>query len=424
MGTNPMMIDKCEDRYKFSQLLDQFGVEQPKWKDLTTVSKAEDFANEVGYPVLVRPSYVLSGAAMKVAYNHTQLTTFLKNAVDVSPEYPVVMTKFLLGAREIEFDAVACKGKVANWAISEHIEDGGVHSGDATMLCPTDTVPPEIATRIKEIGYIIASALQISGPMNVQYLWKGKDVLVIECNLRASRSFPFVSKVYDIDFIETATRIFLGQDIGLNPNCGKPLPYVGCKGPQFSFQRIHGADPVLGVEMASTGEVACFGRDKYEAFLKAYLSVPSNFKVPKVFAAILSGAIPEEFVPSITQLINMGYKLHGEKKVLEKCVGAQVLKSPALTLHDNPDDLFNLIAKKQVAVVFNFPDASEEDYNYLLRRKSVDFGVPLMNNLRVSQFMVEALKRHQSLVCESYEDYYNTTGPPRAEPPTVINLYE
>jgi carbamoyl-phosphate synthase large subunit len=216
LGTSPLAIDQCEDRYKFSQLLDKYGVQQPAWKELSTLQKAEEFANEVGYPVLVRPSFVLSGAGMKVAYNQKQLHDFLGAAVDVSPDHPVVMTQFLLGARELELDAVANKGQIVNWAVSEHVEDAGVHSGDATMICPSDTVPPSVQARLREIGSIIASALKISGPMNVQYLWKGDQILVIECNLRASRSFPFVSKVYDINFIETATKIFLNQDVKYN----------------------------------------------------------------------------------------------------------------------------------------------------------------------------------------------------------------
>jgi len=290
------------------------------------------------------------------------------------------------------------------------------------MICPTDTVTPQAASRIREIGSIIAKALQISGPMNVQYLWKGDKILVIECNLRASRSFPFVSKVYDINFIETATKIFLDRDVVPNPECGKTLNYVGCKAPQFSFQRIHGSDPVLGVEMASTGEVACFGRNKYEAFLKSYLSVPSNFKMPKKKSVILSGAIPEEFIPSVVELIDIGYTIHGEQALLTSKLGASLIKSPSVKTHNTHEDLLKLVAKKDVDIVFNFPDSEEAEYNYVLRRKSVDFGVPLMNNIRVSQFMVQALKRNKSLACESYEDYYIHDTKKRADKPTVLQL--
>jgi len=408
LGTSPLMIDRCEDRFKFSQLLDQFGVEQPAWKELSTMQKAAEFADEVSYPVLVRPSYVLSGAAMKVAYNERQLHEYLANAADVSPEHPVVMTKFLLGAKELELDAVAKDGVIINWAISEHIEDAGVHSGDATMLCPSDSVPLSISNRLREIGAVIASALQISGPMNVQYLWKGEDVLVIECNLRASRSFPFVSKVYDIDFIATATKIFLKRDHDMKPNplCGRPLEYVGCKAPQFSFQRIHGADPVLGVEMASTGEVACFGRNKYEAFLKGYLSVPSNFKMPKVNDVIVSGNPPEEFGKTMLTLIDLGYKIHAQKHVIEPKF-SHLLKSPAVHLIESEQHIIDAIKKKKVSIVFNFPDPDEDIINYQIRRLSVDFGIPLMNNLRVGAFMVESLKNLDSLKVEHYADYYS-----------------
>lgn len=407
LGTSPLAIDQCEDRFKFSQLLDKYGVEQPAWKELSTTKKAEEFAEEVGYPVLVRPSFVLSGAGMKVAYNHKQLIEFLGAAVDVSPDHPVVMTRFLLGARELELDAVANKGQIVNWAISEHVEDAGVHSGDATMICPSDTVPSDVAARLREIGSIIASALKISGPMNVQFLWKEKEILVIECNLRASRSFPFVSKVYDINFIETATKIFLEQEIRYNEDCGRPLDYTGCKAPQFSFQRIHGSDPVLGVEMASTGEVACFGRNKYEAFLKAYLSVPSNFKMPQNDTIILSGALPKELLPSIKDLQAMGYKIFGETAVITKLFGEEFLKSKNVTGYKSSAEVFALIESKKVDIVFNYPEPEEEAYNYLIRRKAVDFGVPLMNNLRVSQFICESLKTVKTINCESYEDYYH-----------------
>jgi len=281
------------------------------------------------------------------------------------------------------------------------------------MMYPISLILPLTSGGTVSVGQIIVASPECTPPSST-------------CSEMAQfTTFPFVSKVYDIDFIETATKIFLGEDVQANPGCGKPLPYVGCKAPQFSFQRIHGADPVLGVEMASTGEVACFGRDKYEAFLKAYLSVPSNFKVPKIKAAVLSGSIHEEFVPSITQLISMGYQLHGEKEVLTKCLGKQFLKSPSVSLYDNSDPLFELISKKKVAMVFNFPDPHEPDYNYLLRRKSVDFGVPLMNNLRVSQFRVEAIKRHENLPCERYEEYYTPGGvPKRDDAPTNLFLYE
>jgi len=239
-------------------------------------------------------------------------------------------------------------------------------------------------------------------------LWKGDEVLVIECNLRASRSFPFVSKVYDIDFIGTATRIFLGRE-GIKPNlhCGRPLDYVGCKAPQFSFQRIHGADPVLGVEMASTGEVACFGRNKYEAFLKGYLSVPSNFKMPHVRDVIVSGNIPDEFIKTIHSLIDMGYKIHGVKSSIEPKFG-NLLKSPSVVVLPNEDAAIAVIRKKAASIVFNFPDPEEDEVNYKLRRTSVDFGVPLLTNLRVAEFMVQSLNHLDSLAIENYHDYYGT----------------
>lgn len=421
LGTSPLMIDRCEDRSKFSQLLDQFGVEQPAWKELSTMEAASEFAEEVGYPVLVRPSYVLSGVAMKVAHNEKQLRTFLASAAKVTPEHPVVMTKFLVGAKEIELDAVAKDGAIVNWAISEHIEDAGVHSGDATMLCPPDSVPIHISNRIREIAAVISSALQISGPMNIQFLWKDDSVLVIECNLRASRTFPFVSKVYDIDFIGTATQIFLGKDnVKPNPLCGRPLDYVGCKAPQFSFRRIHGADPVLGVEMTSTGEVACFGRNKYEAFLKGYLAVhPFNFNLPQVRDLLLTGNVPLEFGKSLAMLVDMGYRIHAPRHVIVPKFQS-LLKNPAVNVIEDYAGVVAMIKEKKVSIVFNFPDLEEDEINYQIRRLTVEFSIPLMNNLRVSDFMVQALHHLDSLKMENYADYYSTTKPDKVIPTLYI----
>lgn len=283
LGTSAASIDSSEDRSKFSTLMDSVGVRQPAWRALTSVEDAFAFAADVGYPVLVRPSYVLSGAAMNVAHSDAALGTLLSAATSVSPDHPVVITKFLEGALEIEFDGVASGGNIVAHAISEHVEQAGVHSGDATLILPPQTLSPFYMERVKDIAARVARALAITGPFNMQLLAKGGDVLVIECNLRASRSFPFVSKTVGSDFIAAATKVMLGMDVSGDGLPGletapRPTKYVGIKAPMFSFTRLRGADPVLGVEMASTGEVACFGADQHEAFLKAM--VAANFELP------------------------------------------------------------------------------------------------------------------------------------------------
>src|SRR5205823_4302283 len=278
LGTPAAGIDAAEDRHKFSKLLDQLGIEQPAWKELVSMRDALEFAGGVGYPVLVRPSYVLSGAAMGVASNDAELTRFLQRATDVSPRHPVVISKFIENARELEMDAVACRGELVVSAVSEHVENAGVHSGDATLVLPPQRTYLETVRRIRRISSRIAAALEIHGPFNIQFLAKGNNVSVIECNLRASSSFPFVSKVLRVNFIEIAARVMAGRPVAVHNGSVMDLEYVGVKAPQFSFTRLEGADPVLGVEMASTGEVGCLGEDFEEAFLKALLSV--GFRLP------------------------------------------------------------------------------------------------------------------------------------------------
>jgi len=260
-GTSPEMIDAAENRFKFSQILDKIGVDQPAWKELTTFAEAKEFSHRVGYPVLVRPSYVLSGAAMNVAFDDKDLESFLLMAADVSKEHPVVITKFIEGAREIDIDAVASGGKVVRQAVSEHVENAGVHSGDATLILPPRSIPGQILTRLNEIVGKIAVAFEITGPFNLQVIWKDQDLKVIECNLRASRSFPFVSKTFDENFIEVATKAMVGEPVTPVDHMSVPRDYKAVKVPQFSFTRLGGADPKLSVEMASTGEVACFGKE-------------------------------------------------------------------------------------------------------------------------------------------------------------------
>ncbi|MDE5692894.1 MAG: carbamoyl-phosphate synthase large subunit, partial [Duncaniella sp.] len=310
LGTSARCIDNAEDRNKFSAMLDRLGIDQPRWRELTSMDDINDFIAEVGFPVLVRPSYVLSGAAMNVCYNQEQLTRFLRLAANVSKQHPVVVSQFISGAKEIEMDAVADKGEIVAYAISEHIEYAGVHSGDATIQFPPQKLYVETMRRIRKISRQIADALEISGPFNIQFLAKNNDIKVIECNLRASRSFPFVSKVLKINFIDLATRVMLGLEVEKPHKNAFDLDYVGIKASQFSFSRLQGADPVLGVDMASTGEVGCIGNDSSEALIKAMISVGN--RVPSK-AVLMSTGTPKQkadLLDAAHELANRGYTIY------------------------------------------------------------------------------------------------------------------
>ncbi|RKO82840.1 hypothetical protein BDK51DRAFT_8423, partial [Blyttiomyces helicus] len=278
LGTSPEMIDNAENRYKFSRMLDKIGVDQPLWKELTSNDEATIFCEKVGYPVLVRPSYVLSGAAMNVVYSVDDLHNFLDLAVNVSREYPVVISKYIEEAKEIEMDAVAHDGKLVYHVVTEHVENAGVHSGDATLVLPPQDLDPETVRKIESATRKIGNALNVTGPFNIQFIAKNNEIKVIECNVRASRSFPFISKVLGVDLIEMATKAMVNEPYEPYPKVEIPKDYVAVKVPQFSFSRLSGADPILGVDMASTGEVACFGKDKYEAYIKALLA--TGFTMP------------------------------------------------------------------------------------------------------------------------------------------------
>jgi carbamoyl-phosphate synthase large subunit len=314
LGTTPQSIDMAEDRRKFSAMLDELEIDQPTWAELSKIDDAIIFANKVGYPVLVRPSYVLSGAAMRVATKDEELRSFLQRAVDVSPEYPVVLSKFLENAKEIEFDAVGSDGEIMVYAISEHVENAGVHSGDATLVLPPQRTYLETMRQIRRISEKIARRLRINGPFNIQFIAKNNEVKVIECNLRASRSFPFVSKILRHNFIETATKTIVGRRVEKIDNPLFELNHVGVKAPQFSFTRLEGADPTVGVEMASTGEVACLGDDFDEAFLKALLSV--GYKLPIKSVLVSSGKEVEkyELLESMRTLEAMGIEIYGNAR--------------------------------------------------------------------------------------------------------------
>ncbi|ODV95474.1 hypothetical protein PACTADRAFT_43112 [Pachysolen tannophilus NRRL Y-2460] len=409
MGTSPEMIDSAENRYKFSRMLDKIGVDQPAWKELTSFEEAEDFANNVGYPVLVRPSYVLSGAAMNTVYSRDDLASYLSQAVEVSPDYPVVITKYIENAKEIEMDAVAKNGKLIMHVVSEHVENAGVHSGDATLIVPPQDLDPETVNRIVEATAKIGKALDVTGPYNIQFIAKNNDIKVIECNVRASRSFPFISKVVGTNLIEMATKAIM--DFPVTPYPGEKLPddYCAVKVPQFSFSRLSGADPVLGVEMASTGEVATFGHNKYEAYLKSLIS--TGFQLPKknILFSIGSYKEKQELLPSIARLNELGYKLfatagtadfiqeHGiPVQYLEVLSKEQDQKSEYSLTQHLANNLIDLYINLPSANRFRRP-ASYMSRGYRTRRMAVDYAVPLVTNVKCAKLLIEAISRNIKL---------------------------
>ena len=411
LGTSPQDIDRAENRHIFSQMLDSIGVDQPEWRELTNFYAAQEFAEAVGYPVLVRPSYVLSGAAMSIAETKEQLEEFLRKAVDISKEYPVVITKFITEAREIEIDAVAKDGEMYCSAVSEHIENAGVHSGDASMVLPPQRTYLETMRQVKVIGRKVAKSLHITGPFNIQFLAKDGDVKVIECNLRASRSFPFASKVFKMNFVDAATKVIMGQSVPKFDRSAFDLDYVGIKSPQFSFTRLQGTDPVSGVEMASTGEVACLGDDFHEAFLKSLLSV--GFKLPKKNILLSTGPIASkaEFLESNRLLAEMGFTFYatGGTADFMKANGfdVQVLHWP---LEQTEPNTLTYIADGKIDLVINIPKSGEKeelDNDYLIRRKAVDFNVPLITNLQLAQRFVKAISETSiyDLQIKSWDEY-------------------
>jgi len=397
LGTSPESIDRAENRRKFSDLLDKLNVDQPIWKEITSVELAKEFAHEHGYPVLIRPSYVLSGAAMAVASNDEELVQYLQRAVKISPEYPTVISKFLENAKEIECDAVARNGEIITYAISEHVENAGVHSGDATLVLPPQRTYLETIRRIRIITSEIAHNLKINGPFNIQFIAKQNEVKVIECNLRASRSFPFVSKVLKRNFIDIATQVIMHVPLEPIPVSLFELNHVGVKAPQFSFTRLQGADPTLGVEMASTGEVACLGDDFDEAFLKALISVGYHF--PPRAALISSGPIESkaELLESIRTLQNMNVKLYatgGTAKFLEaNKVSVETLFWP---LEKKEPNVITYLKNGKIDLVINIPKSYQErelTNGYLIRRTAADFNVMLITNRQIAMRFIEAISR-------------------------------
>ena len=410
LGTSPEMIDTAENRYKFSRLLDRIFVDQPAWKELTSIEEATEFCDKVTYPVLVRPSYVLSGAAMNTVYSRDDLANYLAQAVEVSREHPVVITKYIENAKEIEMDAVARDGKMIGHFISEHVENAGVHSGDATLILPPQDLDSETVRRIEEATSKIGNALNVTGPFNIQFIAKDKEIKVIECNVRASRSFPFVSKVMGVDLIEMATKAIMGDSLVEYPPTDIPKDYVGVKVPQFSFSRLSGADPVLGVEMASTGEVACFGRDKYEAYIKALIS--TGFRLPNRNILLSIGSFKDkvEMLPSIGKLHKMGYNLFataGTADYLrEHAIPVQYLEILA-NEEENQKSEYSLtqhLANKSIDLYINLPSSNQfrRPANYMsrgyrTRRMAVDYQTPLVTNVKNAKILIEAIARHYDL---------------------------
>lgn len=398
LGTSPISIDRAENRNKFSAMLDSLGIDQPAWQELTSLEDVQSFVDKVGYPVLVRPSYVLSGAAMNVCYNDDELKEFLLMAKEVSKEFPVVVSQFMQNTKEIEFDAVAQNGEVVEYAISEHVEFAGVHSGDATLVFPAQKIYFETARRIKRISRQIAKELNISGPFNIQYLAKNNEVKVIECNLRASRSFPFVSKVLKRNFIETATRIMLDAPYSKPDKSAFDIDWIGVKASQFSFSRLHKADPVLGVDMSSTGEVGCIGDDFSEALLNALIA--TGFKIPSKEKGVMvsSGAMKSkvDLIDSTRLLYSKGYKIYataGTAQFLnENGVKAEAVYWPDENAH-HENNVMKMIADHKFDLIINIPKnhtKRELTNGYRIRRGAIDHNIPLITNARLASAFITA----------------------------------
>lgn len=426
LGTSPEMIDTAENRYKFSRMLDRIGVDQPQWKELTSIDEARKFCNMVKYPVLVRPSYVLSGAAMNTVYSEHDLANYLNQAAEVSKDHPVVITKYIEGAKEIEMDAVASHGRMIGHFVSEHVENAGVHSGDATLIQPPQDLDPETVRRIEDATRKIGEALNVTGPYNIQFIAKDNDIKVIECNVRASRSFPFVSKVTGVDLIEMATKAMAGLPVREYPPTNMPKDYVGVKVPQFSFSRLSGADPVMGVEMASTGEVACFGRTKYEAYMKGLIS--TGFRLPKKNILLSIGSFKDkmEMLPSVDKLHKLGYKIYataGTADFLEEH-GVPCKFLEALQDEDQRTEysLTHALANNLIDLYINLPSsnrfrrpANYMSKGYRTRRMAVDYQTPLVTNVKNAKLLIEAIARNYDLEI-SKVDYQTFVEQPPSTP--------
>ena len=412
LGTSAKSIDNAEDRHKFSAMLDRLGIDQPRWRELTSMDDIKEFIDEVGFPVLVRPSYVLSGAAMNVCSNDDELVRFLRLAANVSKQHPVVVTEFIQNAKEIEMDAVAQNGEIKAYAISEHIEFAGVHSGDATIQFPPQKLYVETMRRIKKVSSQIAKALNISGPFNIQFLAKNNDIKVIECNLRASRSFPFVSKILKINFIDLATRIMLGLPVEKPHKNAFDLDYVGIKASQFSFSRLQGADPVLGVDMSSTGEVGCIGADTSEAILKSMLAV--GLRVPEKSILLSTGSPKQkaDMLDAAHMLHNKGYKIYatgGTHQFLNDN-GIPAVRVYWPSQPDMQPQALDMLHNKEIDLVVNIPknlSSTELSNGYKIRRAAIDLNVPLLTNARLASAFILAFTTLslEDIEIRSWDDY-------------------
>lgn len=411
LGTSPKSIDTAEDRNKFSKLCDKLGIDQPPWAALKTVKDAIKFAEGIEYPVLVRPSYVLSGAAMNVAFNSLDLKEYLTLAANISDKYPVVISKFMENAKELEIDAVAKNGQILASAVSEHVENAGVHSGDSTIVLPAQKLYIQTVQKVEDISQNIAKILHITGPFNIQFMAIDNNIQVIECNLRASRSLPFVSKVTGINFAKVVTESILGTNKDNAVYKYGPLNYVGVKAPQFSFSRIKGADPILRVEMASTGEVACFGKDTEEAFLKSILATGVVLPKKSVFISLAGEENKIKFLESAKTIHSLGLKIFataGTSAFLKKHnIGNQKL----FKIHEkkNPN-ILNILRTKKIDLVINIFDPyfkKEFDDDYLIRRNTVDYGIPLLTNLQTAELFVKSIfeKKPKDLLPKSWDTY-------------------
>ena len=415
LGTSPVNIDRAENRGKFSAMLDKLGIDQPKWSALTSMEDVKKFIDEVGYPVLVRPSYVLSGAAMNVCHDDDELRRFLEAASEVSKEYPVVISQFMTETNEIEFDGVAQNGEVVEYGISEHVEYAGVHSGDATMTFPAQQISFATARQIKKISRAIAKELNISGPFNIQYLAKGRDVKVIECNLRASRSFPFVSKVLKRNFIETATRIMLDAPYQKPDKSAFDIDRMGVKASQFSFARLQNADPVLGVDMSSTGEVGCMGDTFEEALLNSLIA--TGYKIPSKEKGIMisSGGTKEKasMLDAAQALVKNGYTVYASEGTA-KFLNDNHVKAIAVAWpdedHKDMPNVMEMIADHKFDLIVNIPKnhtKRELTNGYRIRRGAIDHNIPLMTNARLASAFIEAFctLSQDDLQIKSWQEY-------------------
>lgn len=411
LGTSPVNIDRAENRDKFSAMLDKLGVDQPAWRALTSMDDIKEFVNEVGYPVLVRPSYVLSGAAMNVCYDDEELNRFLKMATEVSKEYPVVVSQFMQDTKEIEFDAVADKGEIIEYAISEHVEYAGVHSGDATMVFPAQNIYFSTVRQIKKISRKIAAELNISGPFNIQYLAKNRDVKVIECNLRASRSFPFVSKILKRNFIETATKIMLDVPYNRASSSEFDIDRIGVKASQFSFARLQNADPILGVDMSSTGEVGCLGDSMNEALLNAMIA--TGYRLPEKNILISSGGAKGkvDLLEPAQSLVKNGYKIYatgGTAKFLnDNGVAAESVAWPD---ESGANNVIDMIGEHRFDLIINVPKnhtKRELTNGYKIRRGAIDHNIPLITNTRLAKAFIEAFceLKQEDIQIKSWQEY-------------------